>query len=227
LIGEAIADGDHALEIPDLVDDAGAEHGAAWGACQRDDPVVHGHREPGRVGEEPVRDHVLGDLAADLLIGPAEDAQHVGPADDAGQVPVAVDDREPLQLERVHQAGRVPHHLVRAYGHGRMGHQGACGGLADREHLTVRPPASRCRLSAGNRLGGLHGQQVGLGHDADHLPVVIDDGESADPVLAEHFGHFPVRSSGPDRDRTGSHDVPHVCVHGFSFGRLPRTPEQT
>src|SRR5271167_1324211 len=99
-VGEAVADGDHALETPDLVDDVSAEHGATGDAFQRDDPVVHGHREAGRVGKEPVRDHVLGDLAADLLVGPAEDAQHVGPADDADQMPVTVNDREPLKLER-------------------------------------------------------------------------------------------------------------------------------
>ena len=73
------------------------EHGAARLALQRHDPVVHGHGEPRRVGEEPVRDHVLGDLAADLLVAAAEDAQHVGPADDAFQPPVPVGDREPLE----------------------------------------------------------------------------------------------------------------------------------
>jgi hypothetical protein len=51
----------------DLAGDAGPEHGTARLALKRHDPVVHGYGEPRRVGEEPVRDHVLGDLAADLL----------------------------------------------------------------------------------------------------------------------------------------------------------------
>ena len=194
------------------VGDAGAEHGAAGGAFQRDDPVVHGHREPGRVGEEPVRDHVLGDLAVDLLVGPAEHAQHVGPRDDADQVAVAIDDGEPLELERVHQAGRGSHELVLAYRHGRMGHQVARGGLADRELLR-----RRCPRMAPIRIGGRHGQQVGLGHDPGHPPVVVDDREAADPVLAEQGGHLAVRGTGLHRHHAGGHDVPHVCVHGFSL----------
>ena len=65
--------------MPDLVDDVVAEDDAARGACQRDDPVIHDHRQAVRVGEKSVSDHVLPDLAADLLICPAEDAHFAYP----------------------------------------------------------------------------------------------------------------------------------------------------
>ena len=61
-----------------------------------------------RVGEEPVRDHVLGDSRRISSSGPAEDAQHVGPADHADQAAAGIDDGEPLQPQRVHQPGCVP-----------------------------------------------------------------------------------------------------------------------
>src|SRR6516165_6959396 len=73
-VGEAVADGDHTLQARYLVDDTRAKHDACRSAFQRDDPIVHGHREPVRIGEEPVSDHVLSDLAADFLVGPAEHA---------------------------------------------------------------------------------------------------------------------------------------------------------
>ena len=149
--------------MPDLAGDAGAEHGAARLAFQRDDPVVYGHREPGRVGEEPVRDHVLSDLPADLLVAALEDAQHVGPADDAGQPPVAVDDGKPLEPVLAHQAGGGLHRVVRADRHRGVAHQVARGSLLGRPVPAVVPP-------------GRQGQQVRLGHHAGHLPVVAVTG---------------------------------------------------
>src|ERR1039457_4917304 len=76
-----IADAGHALEVPDLSDDVAAEDDAAQVTGQRDDPVRDRHRERARVEEIPVHDHVLGDLPADLLVGPGEDAEHVGAAE--------------------------------------------------------------------------------------------------------------------------------------------------
>ena len=66
---------------------------------------------------------------------------------------------------------------------------------------------------------GHQGQQVRLGHHADHLPIVAGDGQPADPVLAEHGGHRLVRGVRPDRHHAGGHDVPDVRVHDLSFAR--------
>jgi hypothetical protein len=104
-ISEAVADGDHTFEVPDLVGDVAAEDDAAQVTGQRDDPVRDRDGERGRVEEKPVRDHVLADLTADLLIGPGEDAEHVGPAEDADQVTVVIDDREPPELAGGQQLG--------------------------------------------------------------------------------------------------------------------------
>src|SRR5271169_1007071 len=68
-IREPVTDGDHALDVPGLIDDVPAEDDAARLTLHRHDPIFHGDREPGRVGEEPIQDHVLSDLAANLLIG--------------------------------------------------------------------------------------------------------------------------------------------------------------
>jgi hypothetical protein len=181
---------------------------------------VHGHREPVRVGEEGVRDHILGDLAADLLVRPGEDTQHVGPTDHADQAAAGIDDGEALQPQRVHQPGRVAYLGVWVDRHGRVGHQVRRGGLT-RGRPAVAQPVARRRVRAGDRFGGLR-DQVGLGDHPGHLPVVVDDREAADPVLAEQGRHLPVRGAGPHRHHVGGHDVPHVCLHVLSFACLAR-----
>jgi hypothetical protein len=58
---------------------------------------------------------------------------------------------------------------------GRGPRQFVHGGLAGRAVPALVPP-------------GRQGEQVGLGHDPDHLAVLGGDRETADPVLTEHDG---------------------------------------
>ena len=94
--------------------------------------------------------------------------------------------------------------VVLADRHCGVAHQVARGGLLGGPAPVVVP-------------SGHYGQQVGLGHHADHLPVVAGDGKPADPMLAEQGGHRLVRGVRPDRQHAGGHDVPDVRVHGISF----------
>jgi hypothetical protein len=65
---EAIADGDHAVNVPDPVHQLMTDLAGLGLAGQGHDTVLDDHVERGRVGEEPAADDVLGDLLADLLI---------------------------------------------------------------------------------------------------------------------------------------------------------------
>src|SRR5512142_1814819 len=79
-VGEAVAHGDDALDMPGLGHDLAAADRGLRTALEGDDAAGDGDREAVRVGEEPVEDHVLEDFRADLLVRAAVDAQHVGPA---------------------------------------------------------------------------------------------------------------------------------------------------
>jgi len=51
-------------------------------ARQRRDAVLDGDLKELRVHQEALRDHAVCHFAADLLVWPAEDAEHIGLADD-------------------------------------------------------------------------------------------------------------------------------------------------
>ena len=53
-------------------------------AGQRHDAILDSNLKALRVHQEALRDHVVCHIAADLLIWPAEDAEHSGLADDPG-----------------------------------------------------------------------------------------------------------------------------------------------
>jgi hypothetical protein len=162
------------------------------GPGQRDDAVFHGYREAARVGEEPVRDDILSDLAPDVLVRPAEDAEQVSPADNANQASLTVDDRKPPELVRGHQASRVADEFPWARGHRRPGHEVARRELPRRCVLAMRPPAVPL-------IRGLAGQQICLGYHTQHHPAVGYDGKAADPVSPQQPSHVPVCRVGPDR----------------------------
>src|SRR5215472_16078056 len=126
-VGEAVADGHHALDVPEPAHDLVAALVGLGYAGQGHDAVLHGDVEGPRVGEELTEDHLVGDLLADVLIGPGEDGQHVGPADDADQAPVRVGHREPLDPAVVHELGGVLDRVLRTDGHHRGRHQVARG----------------------------------------------------------------------------------------------------
>jgi hypothetical protein len=51
---------------------------------QRHDAVLDSDLKALRVHQGALRDHVVGHFAADLLVWPAEDAEHIGLADHPG-----------------------------------------------------------------------------------------------------------------------------------------------
>lgn len=108
-IAQLVLDGHHAVETPDCLDDPLAQPIGFRPACHGDDAVVHPDLELPRIRQEALQDHLPGDLAADLLIGAAEDAQDVGPGHDSEQVVSVIHHDQPLDSPLVHEPGRMLH----------------------------------------------------------------------------------------------------------------------
>src|SRR5690349_7629364 len=207
---EAVADRHHALDVPDAPDDVVAGLVGLRTAGQRHDAVLHGHLEGRWVRQEPAEDHLVGDLLVDVMVRPVEDGEHVGPADDADQAPVLVGDREPLDPAVVHELRRVLGRVVGADRHDGGRHQVA---RDDPARLGLVPAVQDATENAGLVDQGLLVQHVGLGDEADHLPVVVDHGERANPVLVQGGGHLPERGVLLDPDHPGRHDLLDRCLH--------------
>ena len=131
-------------------------------------------------------EHLAGDLLADVLVRAVEDREHVGPADNADQVAVRVGHREPLDPAVVHELRGLLDRVVRGHGHRRGRHQVTRGHPARLRLL--RSTSWRTPRVA---VQDFFGQQVGLGDEADHLSVLVDYGQRADPVPAEGDGELP------------------------------------
>jgi hypothetical protein len=78
-IGELVPHGDHAFHVPHDGDKVMAHLCGLRAALQAYHAVPHGHREPGRVGEELPEQDLVDDLPADVRVRPSEHAEHVGP----------------------------------------------------------------------------------------------------------------------------------------------------
>src|SRR6185369_9663199 len=216
---QLVVDRYHARDVPDLPHDVAAERGGLRAPLCGHDAGLDRHRELTRVFSEPAHDDVAGDLLADVIVRTVVDGEHVGPADQPDQAAVRVDHGHPLDLQEVHQLGGVLDRVLGPDRHRPGCHQVARGqafGLAD--ILVVQHSSEHARV--GQRLLG---QQVGLGDDADHLLVLVDDGEGADPVLAQSGRHLLEGSTAPDRHHLGGHDVLDGGVHCYSLSRVRTT----
>jgi hypothetical protein len=159
-VGEPVAHGDNALNVPRAVDDVAADDGGFRRALDGDDAVLDGNGEFVRVAAERAKDEILGDLALYLRVGPAVHAEHVGAGHDADQPSVVIGDREPLDPAGVHQARRSGDRLVGADGHRRLGHQVGRGHRGD-PGLLAGPPHGVEHVGDGT-LERFLGQQVGF-----------------------------------------------------------------
>jgi hypothetical protein len=70
-------------------------------------PVVHADLQVLRVRREAHPDQPAGHLAADLLVRPSEDAEHVDLADDPDQVPALIHHRQPADRPLIHEEGSI------------------------------------------------------------------------------------------------------------------------
>jgi hypothetical protein len=198
--------------VPGVVDDVVPGAGGFRRALDGDDAVVDDDGELGRVAEVRAEDQVLDDLAADVRVRPAVDAEHVRTGHDADQPAVVVGDREPLDPPVEHQPGGVGDGLAGADGHGRLGHQVGCGHRGRPGQLAVVRQAVQHTGDIAAEC--LLGEQVGLRDDPDDLVVGVDDREGADPVLAEPGGDLLVGGAFPNGDDVGTHHVLDDGVHG-------------
>src|SRR5271155_6189268 len=185
---ELVADRYHARDVPDPVHQVAAQVCRLRGTRDRDDALGDRHHEQGRVDQELAQNDVVDDLGADLLVGAVEDGQQVGAADDTHQVAARVDHGKPLDLQVVHQPGGLLARVVWLDRYDVARHQVAGGHAVGLLQLLVVHHGGDRAAAVG--VQGLLGQQVGFGDDADHLLVVVEDREGADPVLAEQRRHF-------------------------------------
>jgi AcrR family transcriptional regulator len=81
---QLVPDGDDALDVPHSLDDVLAGLVGFRSAGQGHDAVLHGGLQALRVHPEAWPDHAVGHFAADFLVGPAEDAEHIDLADYPG-----------------------------------------------------------------------------------------------------------------------------------------------
>src|ERR1700722_4094805 len=218
-VAEPIAHGDHTLNVTGGFDDVAADHAAFRCSLNGHDTVRDPNGDAGWVAQEHAHDEILADLALYVRVGPAVHTQHVGAGHDADQCSVVAGDRESRDPPRVHQPGRLGDRLVRADRHRWTGHQLGCGDRAGPGVLALRHHA--LGHPGHGALECLLGQQVGPGDDPDDLVVVVEHGECADSLLAQHGRHVLVRGASPDGDHVGAHDVLDGGFHGccLPFGR--------
>src|SRR5581483_8070733 len=151
-------------------------------------------------------ENVLLELLLDLLVGAVERADEVGPADDPDQSAV-VHHREPVDVTRDHDAGRLADRRVRRDGHRRRRHRLAGGAgeqaRAFRVGLLEQPAEHAARLG---REPLLLAQDVRLGDDAEHPTVGVDDRDAGDPVAGEHPSNALQRGLGRCSDDMLGHE---------------------
>ena len=74
---QLVPDGDDALDVPHSLDDVLAGLVGFWPAGQGHDAVSHAEPQALRMHLEAWPDHAVDHFAADLLVGSAEDAEHI------------------------------------------------------------------------------------------------------------------------------------------------------
>ena len=147
--GQPVLHPDHALDAVDGAEEVGEDAAPLDPALEHDHAVVDVDEEAVRVHGERADDHLVHDLAPDVLVGPVEHLQEVGAADDPGQPVLPVDHRQPLDPGGVQAPGRL--------GHGGVGRSTR----RPRSSGRGRPRRPPCRL--GPAAPGPDQGQVGVG----------------------------------------------------------------